>query len=392
MRILQVYPYYYPAWNYGGVTRVVYEISKRLCEMGHDVTVYTTDALDSKSRIRVKSNPTIINGVKTFYFKNLSNYLTYKHHIPLPLEMHLKIKNEVKRYDIVHLHGYHHMLNVIVHYYAKKIGVPYVLQPHGSLPRIIEKQRLKKLYDWVWGYKILKDASKVIALTKTEAEQCKMMGVDEDKIEIIPNGIDLSEYENLPGRGEFGKKYLLNDEKIILYLGRIHKIKGPDLLARAFAELSKEIDNVKLVIAGPDDGYLTSLKKLVADLEISDKVLFTGPLYGEEKLRAYVDADVYVLPSVYETFPVVVLEACACGVPVIVTDRCGIADIVDNKVGYMVEYNKDQLKSAMIKVLNDEGLRRRFGEEGKRLVRDQFSWDVVVAKVENIYRNVTRSG
>jgi len=391
MRILQVYPYYYPAWNYGGVTRVVYEISKRLCEMGHDVTVYTTDALDSKSRIRIKSNPTIINGVKTFYFKNLSNYLTYKHHIPLPLEMPLKIKNEVKRYDIVHLHGYHHMLNVIVHYYAKKIGVPYVLQPHGSLPRIIEKQGLKKLYDWVWGYKILKDASKVIALTKTEAEQCKMMGVDEDKIEIIPNGIDLSEYENPPGRGEFRKKYLLN-EKIILYLGRVHKIKGLDLFARAFAELSKEIDNVKLVIAGPDDGYLTSLKKLVADLEISDKVLFTGPLYGEEKLRAYVDADVYVLPSVYETFPVAVLEACACGVPVIVTDRCGIADIVDNKVGYMVEYNKDQLKSAMIKVLNDEGLRRRFGEEGKRLVRDQFSWDVVVAKVENIYRNVTRSG
>jgi len=391
MRILQVYPYYYPAWNYGGVTRVVYEISKRLCEMGHDVTVYTTDALDSKSRIRIKSNPTIINGVKTFYFKNLSNYLTYKHHIPLPLEMPLKIKNEVKRYDIVHLHGYHHMLNVIVHYYAKKIGVPYVLQPHGSLPRIIEKQRLKKLYDWVWGYKILKDASKVIALTKTEAEQCKMMGVDEDKIEIIPNGIDLSEYENLPGRGEFRKKYLLN-EKIILYLGRIHKIKGPDLLARAFAELSKEIDNVKLVIAGPDDGYLTSLKKLVADLEISDKVLFTGPLYGEEKLRAYVDADVYVLPSVYETFPVSVLEACACGVPVIVTDRCGIADIIDNKVEYVVEYNKDQLKDAIIKVLSDEGLRRRFGEEGKRLVREKFGWDVVVAKVENIYRNVTRSG
>jgi len=226
-----------------------------------------------------------------------------------------------------------------------------------------------------------------------EAEQYKSMGVSENKIEIVPNGIDPSEFESLPQRGDFRRKWGINDnQKIILYLARIYKIKGPDLLARSFAELSKEIDNVKLVIAGPDDGYLTSLKKLVADLEISDKVLFTGPLYGEEKLRAYVDADVYVLPSVYETFPVAVLEACACGVPVIVTDRCGIADIVNNKVGYMVEYNKDQLKSAMIKVLNDEGLRRRFGEEGKRLVRDQFSWDVVVAKVENIYRNVTRSG
>lgn len=392
MKILQVYPYYYPAWNYGGVTRVVYEISKRLHKMGHDVTVYTTDALDSKSRVKVKSNPTIINGVKTFYFKNLSNYLTYRHHIPLPLGMFLKIKNEVKRYDIVHLHGYRHMLNVIIHYYAKKFGIPYVLQAHGDLPRI-GKQRLKKLYDRVWGDRILKDASRVIALTKTEAEQCKKMGVNEDKIEIIPNGIDLSEYDNLPEKGGFRKKYKIkDDEKIILYLGRIHKIKNIDLLVRAFADLTKKLDTVRLVIVGPDDGFLATIKKQIKDLNIEDKVLLTGPLYGKNKLEAYVDADVYVLPSRYETFPNTVLEACACGTPIVKTEAEHKLRWIHKKVGYVVEYDdKKHLRDVIFKILSDEKLKRGFGEEGRRLVKERFSWTKITEKFEEVYALVVRS-
>jgi len=375
MKILQVIPYFTP--KRGGDVNICYYLSKQLVERGHKVTIITTDF--EFDREYAKSLEEV--GVKVIPFHCTANIKLFL----ISPSMKKWLKTEIRKFDVVHSHDFRTYQNSVVHKYAKKINVPYILQAHGDIPRIIEKQRLKKLYDWVWGNKILKDASKVIALTKTEAEQYKKMGVDEDKIEIIPNGIDLSEYENLPERGEFRKKYLINDEKIILYLGRIHKIKGPDLLARAFAELSKEIDNVKLVIAGPDDGYLTSLKKLIADLEIDDKVLFTGPLYGEEKFRAYVDADVYVLPSVYETFPVIVLEACACGTPVIVTDRCGIADIVDDKVGYVVENAKDQLQNVIIEVLSDERLRRRFGEEGKRLVREKFGWDKIVLDIENIY-------
>jgi glycosyltransferase involved in cell wall biosynthesis len=251
------------------------------------------------------------------------------------------------------------------------------------------KQRLKRVYDQVWGNNILKDASKVIALTRTEADQYKKMGVDENKIEIVPNGIDLSEYDNLPERGEFRRKYLIrDDEKIILYLGRIHKIKGVDLLVKAFADLIKESDDVRLVIAGPDDGFLSTLSGQIEDLKIDDKILFAGPMYERDKLEAYVDADVYVLPSVYETFPVTVLEACACGTPVIITDRCGIVDIVE-RVGHVVEYEYGgaQLRDAVFEVLSDDGLRRRFGEEGQRLVRAEFGWDGIVKSVEELYKD-----
>ena len=163
-------------------------------------------------------------------------------------------------------------------------------------------------------------------------------------------------------------------------------IKGLDLLVRAFAELSKPLSNVKLVIVGPDDGYLPSLKKLIADLEISNEVLFTGHLYGEDKVEAYVDADVFVLPSVYEIFGNVVLEACACGTPVIVTDRCGIADAINGQAGLVVPYDKEQLRQALLHMLSDDEIRLQFGEKGKLLVRQRFSWEKIAEQIENVYQ------
>lgn len=373
MRILQVIPYFTP--KRGGDVNVVYNLSKQLVSRGHEVTVITTDfEFDegyAKSLARVRIIPfKVIVRIGLFLISP---------------SMKKWLKKEIKNYNLIHLHNLQSYQNNVVYHYAREYGIPCVLQAHGLAPRIMERSVLKKLYNWVWGYSILKDASKVIALTKTEVKEYKEMGVAENKVEIVPNGIDLSEYDNLPKKGEFREQYgIREDEKMILYLGRIHKIKGIDLLVKAFADLVKELKDVKLVIVGPDDGFLQTLKKQIEDLKINDKILFTGPLYGKDKVKAYVDADVYVLPSVYEIFSVAVLEACACGTPVIVTNRCGIVNFV-NKVGYVVEYDKDQLRDAIFEVLGDEGLRRGFGEEGKRLVKEEFGWDRIVLHVEKIY-------
>jgi glycosyltransferase involved in cell wall biosynthesis len=299
--------------------------------------------------------------------------------------MKKELKKEIKNFDIIHVHDFRTYQNVVGHHYAMNYHVPIVLQAHGDIP-FFEKSRLKTLYDFVWGKRILNNATKVIALTKVEAEQYKKMGVLDNKIEIIPNGIDLSEYENLPERGIFRKKYGINDdEKVVLYLGRLHKIKGLDLLVDAFSDLVNRKDNIKLVIVGPDDGYLSILKRQIDNLALNDKVLLTGPLYGNEKLSAYVDADVYVLPSKYEIFGITALEACACGTPVIVTDCCGIANLVDDKVGCVVEFDKSQLRDAMFKILSDEELRMRFGGNGRKLVEERFDWSKIVNRVEKAY-------
>jgi glycosyltransferase involved in cell wall biosynthesis len=390
MKILLVSPTF-PPRRFGGMTIASYNLGKSLVELGHGVTVYTTDVNDTHSRIRDAEGVKSMEGMHVRYFKNLINLLAARR-LYLPKRLVTVTKTELKNFDVIHLNEFRSLLSIIVHHYAKKYSIPYVLQAHGSVGTYFQKGVLKRVFDRIWGCRILKDASKVIALTSAEAEQYKRMGVSEGKIEIVPNGINLSEFENLPRRGEFRRKYRLNqNQKIILYLNRINKVKGPDLLVKSFAELSKEIDKVKLIIAGPDDGYLPILKKLLKELAIEEKVIFTGPLYGRDKLRAYVGADVYVLPSRYEAFPIGVLEAFACGTAVIVTDHCGIADVINDQAGLVVPWDKEQLSKAMLYMLSDNEKRREFGEKGRLLVREKFNWEKVGEQVEQVYLGCTSS-
>jgi glycosyltransferase involved in cell wall biosynthesis len=393
MKILQVIPYFFVHWaggKEGKPVETVYGLSKALVKRGHEVTVYTTEAFNKKRQSECRSEPFYAKeGIKVREFKSLGSRLGTIHHIIISPAMISTIAKEMHKFDVVHLHEYRTFQNIVAHHYTQKYAVPYVLQAHGSLVTFFQKGMLKRIFDRLWGYRILKDASKVIAVTKMEAEQYKSMGVGRDKIEVVPNGIDLSEFDDLPQEGEFRRKYSLGShQRIILYLGRINRIKGLDLLVKAFATLPKKLDDAKLVIVGPDDGYLLPLKKLITDLEMGDKVLFTGPLYGREKLQAYVDADVYVLPSSYEIFSITVLEACACGTPVIVTDQCGIADVIDNQAGLAVPHDERQLQGALQHILSDDKMRQKFGEHGRSLVREKFSWEKIAEQVENIYRDV----
>lgn len=214
------------------------------------------------------------------------------------------------------------------------------------------------------------------------------MGVPEDKICIVPNGIELADFNELPIKGEFRTKFQIDaSEKIILYLGRIHRIKGIDLLIRAFADLLIHCNNVKLVIVGADDGFMQDVLREIEYFNLKNNIIFTGPLYGREKLMAFIDADVYVLPSVYETFPNTILEAYACGTPVITTDRCAISDLV-KLAGLVVKYDKNELKDALRMLLDDELARSEYSKEGKALVRDKFNIEEITSRLELIYNKL----
>ena len=376
MKILQLFDFFSLPHG-GGSVDSLYRLSQTLAQRGHETTIYTSDFKLDQEYIDS------LQGVKVYPFHSWLNILR----MPLAPSLVTEVKKTLKEFDIVHLHQYRSFQNIVIHHYAKQYNIPYVLQAHGSLTTFFQKGWLKRTFDKIWGYRILRDASKLIAVTETEAEQYKSMGASKDKIKIIPHGIAPAEFANLPPRGTFRKKYCLSDsEQIILYLGRINEIKGIDILVQAFAELSMDGRSKKLVIIGPDEGYLPFLKKLIADLEISDKVLFTGPLYGQEKFSAYIDADVYVLPSIYEIFGITVLEACACGTPVVVTDRCGIADIIDGEAGLVVPYDKEQLQRALLKILGNEKLGLQFSKKGKLLVREKLNWEKIIDRVEGVYQ------
>jgi len=362
------------------------------------VSIYTTDAfagqrISRHARSKIGDDVVYMDGIKIYEFKSLKIIAsTFHAHLYISPAMISIVRKNICMFDVIHLHEYRTFQNIIVGYYARKKGIPYVIQAHGSLPLLMANQRQKMLFDMLWGRRLLEGATKIVASTLVEAQQYQSMGIKKEKIVVVPNAIDLSDFQEPPLKGSFRAKHNLQPkDKIILFLARIHKIKGLDLLAEAFAELLHEKDDVILVIAGPDFGYLDCMKRIVHKLGIEDKVLFTGPLYGSDKLEAFADADVYVLPSIYETFPVSVLEACACGTPVIVTDRCGIANMIDGQVGYAVPFDKDRLKAAFVMMLNDEKKRAKFGEQGRLLVHERFTWSKVANQMENIYSSCLQS-
>lgn len=394
MKILQIITSFPPAFAYGGPARVAYDISKELVKRGHEVTVYTTDVLDKNGRYKFEKNPMWLDGIEVYHFKNISNNLAANFNISCAPKIALKLKKNLKMFDIVHCHDYRAFEAILLHYYAKKNKVPYIIQPRGTMPTMA-KSKQKMLFDTLFGHAIIRDASKIIASSKIESEQYLDVFPDLDigKIVHIPNGIDLQVYANLPKNGEFKKKHSINEnEKVILFLSRIHERKGADILIMAFSELKTMFGNVKLVIAGPDEGHQGKLQTLARDLNVVEDVIFPGPLYGEDKIEAYVDADVFVLPSKdrYESFGNVVLEAMACGTPVIVTNNCGVSEWIGKDVGYTIDYDKNQLKDALLNLLNNDTLRKNYGAIAKTIVNNEFGWNQTINKIEDVYNSVLR--
>lgn len=389
MKILQVVDYFKPFWERGGTVRIPYEIALKLTERGHVITVYANgERADSPAKV-TQNRPVFVDGMTVYYFKTLSKRFTAKTNIDLPYFAPFIVRRHLREFDIVHIHTYRRMLAVPVWHYARRFRIPYVVQAHGSLSTYFLKGRQKRLFDKLWGLKILRDAARVIALTADEAEQYRAMGVPENRIEIIPGGIDLKAFENLPPRGTFRTAYGIGEnERVVLYLGRIHRIKGLDLLVTAFADLCREMKETRLVIVGGDDGYLQTLQQMVKDFDIGEQVLFTGFLDGDIKLAAYADADVYVLPSVYECFPTTVMEACACGTPVIVTNVCQMAPQIENRVGLAVPPDRQSLRRALSTILTNHEMRARMARSARTVSEDLYSMSRYVERIESVYQQV----
>jgi len=383
MNILIVTPAF-PPRSFGGITAVSYNLSKKLAELGNEVTVYTTDVGNGKSS-RLKNCAKFVEGMEVHYFKNISNRIAFEQGIYSPLGMASSVKKNIKNFDVIHIHDFRSFMSMIIHHYAKKNGIPYIIHPHGSVPAV-GKKKLKMLFDKFWGKKILDDSARVIAGSNAESKQFIERGVEKNRIEIIPNAINISQFENIP-KGMFRRKYGIKEsDKIILYLGRINQVKGVDFLLNSFRELRAQYDNLKLVLIGPDSGFLSKVRTQMSEMG-EDKIVYTGFVPEKIKLEAYADADIYVLPSIYDNFPITVLEALASALPVIVTNHCVIADIVD-EVGRVVDYNIASLNEAIIDFLDDDELRLISGKKGHSLIKSKFTYEKIGKQFEELYNSL----
>lgn len=381
LNIMQVTSTFHPAPFYGGPPRIVYELSKALAELGHHVTVITTDAYDAESR-----TPCLdvnYEGLQVLRFRNISNFLAWNQHLFITPSIIGFIRENMKKIDIVHLHEYRTFQEIVIHYYSRKLKVPYIIQPHGIDPidvNVNPKRRIKKVYDAVLGNKILRDASMIFALNRAEKLQIIGRGIKPDKIKLVPNGISYLPSINHKRR----HKEVLS----ILFLGRLDKIKGIDILIKAFALLNKRMKNVKLIIAGPDYGIGNELRELVISNNLQDKVIFTGYVDGINKFRLFANADAFVLPSQHDTFPLAVLEAASFGLPTIISDKCYISEWDTNKALIVIsKLNEKNLSSILFEILNSDKLRSEYGKRARAFAK-RFSWQNVARIVTSLYLEV----
>jgi glycosyltransferase involved in cell wall biosynthesis len=386
MKILQITLGFYPAQGWGGPVKIVYQNSKELIRRGHSVTIHCTNLMNKKEKVKPYTFEEVYHGIRIVYINtwNLSFWPGTLGPIWLP-KYAKYITNEVKNFDVVHLNGYRSTLMYSAAKAARRSKVPIITQPHGTLPIIINSIILKRLYDLFAGKAELDGIHTLIALQESERQQAIEQKIPENRIVLIPNGIDPEERKQLPKKGNFRKSIGLNgNEKMILFLARINKKKGTDMLIEAFANMEDKI--TKLVIAGPDDGQLNEVKRLIKKFNLEKRVLLTGLLSGTDVLGAFQDADLFVLPCRSDTFPVTIMEACLTGTPMVITDCCEIAKIISGRIGEVVPFDSKRFSEAMERLLKDKQLYQEYRSNCAFVFDKYFSVRSVVDKLENVYK------
>lgn len=386
MKILHVTSHFYPALAYGGSAPVAYNIAKELARRGHEVTVWTTDAFDQDHRLSVGFEE--VDGIQVRRFRNLSNSLAFRQKIFLPTGMIAFARKYVKDFDIIHCHELRALPSALVGHYAQRHKVPYVMHFHGSVGRS-RKKILKHSFDLLIGRRVLLGAERFFAIYYDEVKQLVALGADRQRIDVIPNAIDLQEYSDPPSRGLFRTKYgIPQHEKVVLYVGRLHPDKGLDLLVHGFSLLLKEMPNARLVIVGQDDGYGGALKELIQRYGVAQQVLLTGFVQEEDKLAAYRDSDVFFSHSSTRSPLLTFLEAWASGLPLITTSTVDLImspQEFHGKAGYIIPYDAQALRSALYDIMHEESLRVEMGRTAKRLAETWLNWSSVTDVVEAKY-------
>jgi glycosyltransferase involved in cell wall biosynthesis len=398
MRLLYVTQAYYPFLDKGGPTVKVRALARGIAAYGHSVTVLTVDfglIADQIREVNAVSSKwgyeATEDGVETIYFRTRIQYraLTWNPGVAA------FCRERLSSYDAVHIYGVYDLIGPSVAYACRRIGRPYVLEPMGMFRPIIRSIRLKRLYHVTLGRRMLNGASRVIATSEQEREELLQEGVPDEKIIVRRNGIDVP--AEFPSLGGFRNRWdISKDVKLVLFLGRLVSKKSPDLMLEAFSRWQRSSTgsrNSVLVMAGPDegDGFRQHLEAQAKRIGLNGGVLFTGPLYGDAKWAAYRDADVFVLPSQNENFGNTAAEAVACGTPVLVTDRCGIAPIVDRRAGVVVAHDRAALEAGLGQILDNptfaSGLRA-----GCPAVARSLGWGPPLAEMNNLYRNLVSEG
>lgn len=370
MNIGQVSHVYPP--HIGGVENYVCRLKHSLIEMGNKVTVYTTDLGMPHNYIIQETN---VNYCKV----NLSLFRN-----PVSLELAQKLKKNEE--DIFHLHGYEFFSTFL----ATRIlrDKPKVLTQHGN------QQLNNDLIGFLLNYPchpfikhILDNMDKIIVYGERDKLFLQdQYSISSQKITIIPNGINISKFDSLQICDDnFIKRYHLKKNSFkILFVGRLVEQKGAHKLVNAVKEFMHDDNFEVLIIGNGDSKYVEQL------IKINDpRVHFLGEINFDDLIAAYSISNLFVILSQFEGLPTVMLEAMACGLPVLATPVGNIPEvIIEGKNGFFIDSPIDEkdLAGKLEYLINADNL--KIGENNMKLIRERFNWEIISEKIFNIYKDV----
>jgi glycosyltransferase involved in cell wall biosynthesis len=295
----------------------------------------------------------------------------------------------VRDSDVIHGHGLYVGPNLIFGREARRQHKALVYHVHGMFePYILNRSRWKKrLVHWLFEDRNMRTVRFWRALTGIEADQIAATGARQP-IVVIPNGLDVADFARTADPDRPVRTALVDQlakrSRRLLFLGRLHPKKGLALLLPAWARILPQAPDWELCIAGPDEGgHLQEMRTLAHELGLDNRVIFTGLVQGEEKVRLLHSADLFVLPSYSEGLPMSVLEALACAVPVVATRESNVGDLMAEGAGWECSASVDSLAEALERaLLTTESERKERGSSGRRVVETRYGWPSIVEELE----------
>jgi glycosyltransferase involved in cell wall biosynthesis len=398
MKILYAVHGYKPAYRLGGPIHTVSAAAEKLVRKGHEVIVFTTNSNLDEDLDVPTDQCTYINGVQVWYFKRdepLQRWFPFVPYLSKSMgflyapAMSGQLEKIMPYVDVVHTQ----MPFVYPTYAAGKAairhGKPLFYQQRG----VFDPERLKfrgvkkRLYINAVDRPLMKKATTLIALTEAEVASYKALGVQTPCC-IIPNGVEIVDYD-VPLELTFGNRFNISpDETVILFMARLHPVKGADRLIESFLKISSRFPKATLVMAGPDEWQVVEkFRQKIVKAGIGSRVLFPGMVTGNDKKELLARADLFCLPSDAEGFSMAVLEAMANKTAVLISPGCHFPAVETANAGRIVPSAVEELADALASLLDDKERLREMGENGYQLVKAEYDWDKIVESLISAYED-----
>ena len=378
LHVLFVAPAYWPATRFGGPIPVMRALALGLSDAGHTVEVLTTSLLDVRGRPTGRTRVAHDHGAAVRYLATPLHYRWMGITPTVPL--HLR---RIARPDIVHVFGFRDPLGTMVSAWCRRQGVPYVFEALGMFRPKLRKVALKRILDGTVLRPVWDGAAVAIACSGLERTEYVEGGIGPHRIAIRPNGFPTPPAASATAGALRTRLGLDQGQPLVVAAGRVAEGKGLDLLIRALPD----VPALHLAIIGPDDGHGTTerLIRMAAGLSVSGRIHLVGELASQDLMSAFAGADVVALASAHENFGMVAAEAAALGRAVLVSDRCGVAELLGERAALVVPYTAGAVRDGLARLITDEALRTRLGEAAADVAR-QWSWARIVKLQEEIYR------